>query len=281
LPDSPLRIFIADEHDIVRRGMASLLSSHPGWEVCGEAGEGPEAVEKIAQLRPDIVLLDIGMPKMDGLDVTRKIIQSAPFPKVILLSVTDVEPLVREALQLGIRGLITKTYASVDLLPAVEMVQQGRTFFPPRITELIVQGYLKKDDGQKKKDELGSGNVNETELAAYRQRVKRWNRIRTAKYLTGVALLLITAAIAWYTDVQKSDSSREMIDKWIVRAGLKSPPPRTYDGNPDTKVWIDLHTALYYCPGSPFYGKTIKGRYAKQREAQASQFESASRKPCD
>ena len=281
MPDPPLRIFIADEHEIVRRGMASLLSSHPGWEICGEASEGPEAAERIAQLRPDIVLLDIGIPKMDGLDITRKIIQNPPFPKVILLSVTDVEPLVREALQVGIRGLVTKNYASQDLVPAVEMVKQGRTYFPPRIAELIVQGYLKKDDGPQKKDERGIGAVTDADLAFLHRRRNRQRLIWTGKALLLTALLGITGALGWVTYVQKPDSSRQMIDKWIVRAGLKSPPPTTYEGNPDTKVWIDLHTALYYCPGSPFYGRTIKGRYAKQRDAQVSQFEPALRKPCE
>lgn len=284
MPEPSLRILIADEHEIVRRGMASLLSSHAGWEVCGEASDGPEAVEKIAQLRPDIVLLDISMPKMDGLEVSRKIANNPPFPKVIILSLTDVEQLVREALQVGARGLVMKTYASRDLVLAVEMLQQGRTFFPPRIAELIVQGYLKGEsttDKSKEKNEPGSGEVVD-ELGEFRRRrLRRQKMARVGKYLGVAALLAVTGAIAWYTHIRKSDSSRLMVDKWFVRAGLKTPSPTVYDGNPNTRVWIDLHTALYYCPGSAGYGKTPKGRFAKQHDAQVDQFEPAARKACD
>lgn len=279
-----LRIFIADEHEIVRRGMASLLAAHPGWEVCGEASDGPEAVEKIGKLEPDIVLLDISMPKMDGLDITRKIAHNPPFPKVIILSLTDVEQLVREALQVGARGFVMKTYASRDLVSAVEMLQQGRTFFPPRITELIVQGYLKGETAAGKPEtdrEPGSGELVDEQAAFRRGGWSRQRIARVRRYSAVAALLLATGAIAWYTDIRPSESSRTMVDKWFVRAGLKTASPPTYLGNPDTKVWIDLHTALYYCPGSKLYGKTPKGRFVKQHEAQVDQFEPASRKPCD
>ena len=137
-----LRIFVADEHEIVRRGTISLLASEPGWEVCGEAGDGQEAVAKVAQLKPDIVLLDIGMPNMNGLDATRQIVHNPPFPKVIVVSPTDVELLVREVLDAGVRGFVLKTDASRDLVSAVEALQHGRTFFAPRVAEFIVQGYL-------------------------------------------------------------------------------------------------------------------------------------------
>lgn len=281
MPEPSLRIFIADEHEIVRRGMASLLNEHGGWEVCGEASDGAEAVEKIAKLAPNIVLLDIGMPKMEGLEVTRKIIEGPPFPKVILLSLTDVEPLVREALTVGARGLVIKSSASRDLVPAVEMLQQGRTFFPPHITELIVQGYLKREEVPKKKEELGRGEPAEDLVAFHRRMRNKKRRARILKYVVAAMLLAATGGILWYTEIQNSDSKRELIDRWIVRAGLKPPPPRAYEGNPNTKVWIDLHTALYYCPGSALYGKTLKGRYSKQIDAQANQFEPAARKPCD
>ena len=76
-----LRIFIGDDHEVVRRGICSLLTSHSGWEICGEAGDGREAVEKIAQLKPDIVILDIGMPALNGLEATRQIMRNDPIKK--------------------------------------------------------------------------------------------------------------------------------------------------------------------------------------------------------
>jgi DNA-binding NarL/FixJ family response regulator len=273
-----LRIFVADEHDIVRRGIVSLLGSQPGWEICGEAADGQEAIEKVAQLRPDIVLLDVDMPKMDGLDAVRQIAHNPPFPKVLLLATTDVEQLVREALEAGVRGLVLKTYASVDLVSAVDVLQRRRIFFPPRTSELIVQGYLKGPTA-KSVGEPENAKVLDEPSGLLPRRWKK-TRIATAKYAAIAALIVGTAAIGWYTYYQ-SALQLPMVDKMLVRVGLKTLEPPTYTGNPDTKVWIDLHTGLYYCPGADLYGKTGKGKYEKQREAQEDRFEPAARKPCN
>ena len=277
-----LRIFVADEHDIVRRGIVSLLGSQAGWEICGEAADGQEALEKITQLRPDVVLLDVDMPKMSGLDVVRQIARNPPFPQVVLLASTDVEQLVREALEAGVRGLVLKTYASVDLVTAVDVLQSRRTFFPPRISELIVQGYLKAAaKGSESAPERASVSVLDEQAGLFRARSrKRRIAVATAKYVVITALVAGTATVGWFTYGQ-SDLQLPMLDKMLVRLGLKTLPPPSYSGNPDTKVWIDLHTGLYYCPGTDLYGKTGKGKYQKQREAQQDQFEPASRKPCN
>ena len=96
-----LRILLADDHEIVRRGLCALLQKHEGWEVCGEASDGREALEMAKQLKPDVVIVDIGMPYLNGLDTTRQLVQHDPHFKVIVLTITDSDQVIREALDAG------------------------------------------------------------------------------------------------------------------------------------------------------------------------------------
>ncbi len=281
-----LRILVADEHEIVRRGTISLLASQPGWEVCGEAGDGQEAVEKVAQLKPDIVLLDIGMPKMNGLEATRQILHNPPFPRVIIVSPTDVEQLVREVLDAGVRGFVLKTDASRDLVSAVDAMQHGRTFFAPRVAELIVQGYLKggsKDSSAPavKTDQPATGVLEEAVASSARQSDKPGVARAVGKYLAIALVVAATATIGWFSFYRESALQLPLLDKMRAHLGAKTVPPPAHNGNPDTKVWIDLRTALYYCPGAASYGKTSKGKFAKQSDAKQDHFEPASGKMCD
>jgi DNA-binding NarL/FixJ family response regulator len=137
-----LRILVADDHEIVRRGLCSLLAANSGWEVCGEAVDGREAVAKAKQLRPDIVVMDIGMPSLNGLAATNKILQDAPQQRVLILTVNESEQLVREVLEAGARGYVLKSDAARDLVAAVEALQQGRTFFTPHVGDFVLSGFL-------------------------------------------------------------------------------------------------------------------------------------------
>src|SRR5213080_626744 len=101
---STLRILVADDHEVVRRGLCDLLKSHAGWEVCAEAADGREAIEKVKQLKPDIVILDIGMPNLNGLTAARQILQAQPSQKILILTITDEEQVIREILEAGARG---------------------------------------------------------------------------------------------------------------------------------------------------------------------------------
>jgi DNA-binding NarL/FixJ family response regulator len=140
---SPLRILVADDHEVVRRGLCALLASHAGWEVCGEASDGREAVEKTKQLKPDVVILDIGMPNLNGLAATRQILRNDSHQKVIILTVTDSEQVIRDVLDAGARGFVLKSDAARDLISAVEALQRDRTFFTSRVGQLVLSGYLK------------------------------------------------------------------------------------------------------------------------------------------
>lgn len=137
-----LRILVADDHEIVRRGLVSLIKSHAGWEVCGEAQDGREAVEKANELKPDIVILDIGMPNLNGLEATRQILHRNPLSKVLILTIEEGVELVRAVLNAGARGFVLKSDASRDLVTAVEALECNKTFFTSRIAERVVSGYL-------------------------------------------------------------------------------------------------------------------------------------------
>ena len=141
----PVRILIADDHEVARRGIRALLESHPGWEVCAEAADGREAVNAASRLKPDLVLLDIGMPSLNGLDATRQILAAEPDTRVLILTMHDSEQVVREVLAAGARGFLLKSDAGRDLVAAVEALQHNRTFFTTKVAQLVLEGYLRPD----------------------------------------------------------------------------------------------------------------------------------------
>src|SRR3989454_8703045 len=136
-----LRIFVADDHEIVRPGICSLLTSRSGWEICGEAGDGREAVEKVAHLKPDIVILDIGMPSLNGIEATRQIRHNDPHQKIAILSVMDSEQVIHEALKAGARAYISKYDGAKDLIIPIEALQQNETYFNSRIGQIVLNGF--------------------------------------------------------------------------------------------------------------------------------------------
>jgi DNA-binding NarL/FixJ family response regulator len=136
------RILIADDHEVVRRGIRSLLESHLGWEICGEAKDGREAVDLSRELKPDLVLLDIGMPNLNGLDAARQIIANRPLTRVLVLTIHDSDQVVRDVLAAGARGFLLKSDAGRDLLTAVDAMQRHRTFFTSQVAEIVLDGYL-------------------------------------------------------------------------------------------------------------------------------------------
>ena len=138
-----LRILIADDHEVARKGIRALLENHPGWEVCAEAKDGREAVEFADRLRPDVLLLDIGMPNLNGLDAARQILATNPDARILILTVHDTEQIVREVLAAGARGFLLKSDAGRDLVAAVEALQRRRTFFTSKVAEMLLEGYLR------------------------------------------------------------------------------------------------------------------------------------------
>jgi DNA-binding NarL/FixJ family response regulator len=140
-----LRILVADDHDIVRRGLKELLEERPGWRVCAEAANGREAVELAITHRPHVAVLDLTMPELNGLDATRRIRQALPDTEVLIFTMHESEELVRTVLAAGARGYLLKSDAARQLVPAVETLAQHKPFFAGRISEVLLKGFLKAE----------------------------------------------------------------------------------------------------------------------------------------
>jgi DNA-binding NarL/FixJ family response regulator len=123
-----IRILLVDDHPVVRHGLRALLGLQPDWEVIDEAEDGSEAVDKVQRLNPDVVVLDISMPKMGGLEACRLIRETAPQCEILILTQHDSPQMLREALDAGARGYVMKSHAARDLLDAVEAVSQHKSF---------------------------------------------------------------------------------------------------------------------------------------------------------
>ncbi|PYS56196.1 MAG: DNA-binding response regulator [Acidobacteria bacterium] len=140
-------ILVADDHAIVRRGLRALLQSQPGWEVCDEATNGREAVEKVAQFKPDVAIVDIGMPELNGLEATRQIAKTSPQTEVLILTMHHSEEVVREVLKAGARGYVLKSDADQNLVAAVETLLQHKPFLTTDVTDVVLLRYLNGNDG--------------------------------------------------------------------------------------------------------------------------------------
>jgi DNA-binding NarL/FixJ family response regulator len=150
----PLRIFIADDHEAVGRGLRQMLEAHSGWEIAGEAVNGREAVEKVGELKPDLVILDISMPELNGFAATRQILKLLPRTEILILSMHESEQVIRDALEAGARGYVLKTDAVRDLVPAVEALSRHQLSFSPNLAEMVLQGYLDDRRADAGKDSL-------------------------------------------------------------------------------------------------------------------------------
>ena len=136
-----LRILIADDHDLVRRGIRELLQSYPVWSICAEAKTGRDAVAKSQALKPDIAILDISMPDLNGLEATRKIRIVSPRTEVLILTMHNSDHLTREILDTGARGYILKSDSARDLAIAIETLAKHKPFFTSNATEVILKGF--------------------------------------------------------------------------------------------------------------------------------------------
>lgn len=137
------RILVADDHEVVRKGLIAMLQAQPEWQVCGEAEEGRDAVEKAQSLKPDVIILDIGMPNLNGLEATRQILKVNPQARVLILTLHDSDQVVREVLNAGARGFLLKSDAARDLVAAVEALRRNKTYFTSKVASMVLEGYLK------------------------------------------------------------------------------------------------------------------------------------------
>jgi DNA-binding NarL/FixJ family response regulator len=141
-----LQILIADDHQLFRDGVRALLQSHAGWEICGEARTGREAVAKAIELRPDIIILDISMPDLNGVDAARRIRMVSKNIEILILSVHYSDQLIREIVGSGARGYVLKSDPDHDLVVAVETLARHKPFFTSQAAEVIKSGF---DEGER------------------------------------------------------------------------------------------------------------------------------------
>src|SRR5271169_2680529 len=135
---SALRILVADDHDVVRKGLKMLIEEHAGWQVCGEARTGREAAEKCAQLNPDILVIDVSMPDLNGLEATKQIRKACPRTEVLVITHHDSDEMAAEVMEAGARGYVLKSDSDTDLVRAVEALSHHKPFFTSRVTEMFL-----------------------------------------------------------------------------------------------------------------------------------------------
>jgi DNA-binding NarL/FixJ family response regulator len=139
-----IRILLADDHTVVRQGLRKLLEERPDWEVIAEAGDGREAVRLAEQHKPDVAILDVAMPLLNGIEATRQITKRLPGTRVLVLSMHADEAYVTQILQAGATGYLLKDSADVDLLKAVSEAAKGRSFFSPAIARVMLDDYVRQ-----------------------------------------------------------------------------------------------------------------------------------------
>ncbi len=135
----PLQILIADDHPIFRRGLCEVIETDPDLRLVGQAGDGQEALRAARELRPDVLVLDVTMPRLTGLQVARKLREGSAGPRLVLLTMHEDEELLNEALSLGITGYVLKENAVEDLLAAIHAVAAGRTFISASLSGLLLR----------------------------------------------------------------------------------------------------------------------------------------------
>jgi DNA-binding NarL/FixJ family response regulator len=160
-----LRILIADDHGLVRRGARGVLQSRRGWKVVGEAANGREAVEKAIKLKPDVAIMDISMPELDGVEVVRQVQEAVPNTKVLVLTMHESDQMVQCALEAGARGYILKSDLTDSLPKAVRAVADGKRFLTPKVSEIVLEGFLNTGNKPRQGERVGARTTpRETEV---------------------------------------------------------------------------------------------------------------------
>lgn len=150
-----ISVLVADDHTIVRRGLVSILSLADGIEVVGEAADGMVAVERALELEPDVVLMDINMPVLNGLEATRKIKKAASHIRILVLSAHDNEEYIIQVIRSGANGYLLKNSSAEDLFAAIRSVHTGHAFFSPSVSKIILESYLKASGSPVESAEAG------------------------------------------------------------------------------------------------------------------------------
>ncbi len=159
-----LRLLLGDDHTLVRHGLRKILEERPDWEVVAEVGDGREAIRKAVALKPDVAVIDIGMPLLNGIDATQQIVRRVPETRVLMLSMHSDEAYVTRALQAGATGYMLKDSAAKDLLKGIASVASGHAFFSPAIARLMLDDYVRRVAGSGVADRYQTLSEREREI---------------------------------------------------------------------------------------------------------------------
>ncbi len=164
MTDEKIRIVLADDHAVLRAGLRALLNSESDLMVVGEAGDGEEALQQVDLLTPDVLVLDLMMPKVKGLDIIEKLSESYPHVRVLVLTMHADTQYVRHVLKAGCAGYVTKSSADTELITAIREVAKGRSYLAPEAANVLLEDYRHQDDAQHKVDEREKLSERESEV---------------------------------------------------------------------------------------------------------------------
>jgi DNA-binding NarL/FixJ family response regulator len=139
-----LQILLADDHDLTRTGLRYLLEKRKDWCVCGEASNGRMAIRMAEEFRPDVIILDMSMPELNGLEATRRILSRLPNTRILIYTMHETERIIIDALDAGVHGIVLKSDAGENMIAAVESIMKGRRFFTSHVAQTVVEAYRTK-----------------------------------------------------------------------------------------------------------------------------------------
>lgn len=160
----PLNVFIVEDHTLVRSGIRALLQAAPNLNVIGEASNGRDAVERIQKLQPDLVLMDVAMSELNGIDAARQIHNALPNTRIIMLSMHEDRQYVFESLKAGAMGYVLKSAAFQDLISAIDTVMSNRNYISPGLSDVVMNDYIRRAQGEEQATELGRLSGREREV---------------------------------------------------------------------------------------------------------------------
>jgi len=209
-----LRILLADDHDVLRRGLRHLIEEQPGWEICAEAIDGREAVEKAAKEQPDVAIVDISMPGLNGLEATRQIKKSVPRTEVLIFTMHEDEGLVREVLAAGARGYLLKSDASRHIVAAVDALAHHKPFFTSNVSETMLESFLRQTKSAD--SEPGSGPITGRE----REIIQLLAEGKSNKQIAGLLDISVKTVETHRASIMRKIGASSVVD--IVRYAVRN-----------------------------------------------------------
>jgi DNA-binding NarL/FixJ family response regulator len=214
-----IRILLADDHEVVRRGLIALLATRPDWQVCGEAQNGREAVALAVKLKPNLAILDLSMPELNGVEATRQIRKEVPETEVLVFSMYESEEFVRDLLAAGARGYVLKSDVAAQLLTAVETVARHKPFFTSEVAERVLEGFLRL--GELSPGDGGAGILTPRE----REIVQLLAEARSNKEISTILAISVKTVETHRASIMRKLGISSIVDlvHYAIRNNLVSP----------------------------------------------------------